>query len=401
MTVNWTGSTGVYDVYRNEIGCNAGFTKIGNDLAGAPLLDSDVANGITYYYQVVAQPAGNEACGSAPSTCMAVTPEAPPCLPLGVPTNVAASGGASQITLSWDAVAGATFYNVLRSSAASGPYTRIAQPAGTGYVDAGPACGETYYYVVQAASSSTCHSANSAEVSAATDACPPCATQSLYNNNFDSTAGLAGWTTGSFVGGSVTDWRGVQACTAHSGSDVFRFGGTTCTGNYVSNDFNYAQPNGAAGIAVPAGSRTNRLTFWHRRDFENGFDGGTLTVSLDGTSYVPVPATAILSGSYNGTIAGDCAPAGAAGRSAYTGTAASFSQTVVDLDAACNLAGGLTEGCGGQSVRIGFTAISDCSVTGDGWFLDDVDVASCVPLPALLSDGFESGTLGAWAGHSP
>src|SRR6185503_5650918 len=101
--------------------CDAGFTKIGNDLAGSPLLDTNVANGITYYYQMVAQPAGNESCASPPSTCMAATPTAPPCLPLGVPTNVAASGGASQISLSWDAVAGATFYNVLRSSSAGGP----------------------------------------------------------------------------------------------------------------------------------------------------------------------------------------------------------------------------------------------------------------------------------------
>jgi len=289
---------------------------------------------------------------------------------------------------------------VLRSNAPGGPYTRIAQPTGTSYVDTAPACGETRYYVVQAASSSTCHSANSAEASASTNACPPCTTQSLYNNNFDSASGLAGWSVGSFVGGSVTDWRGVQTCTAHSGANVFRFGGTTCTGNYANNDYNYAQPNGAAGIAVPAGASTNRLTFWHRRDFETGFDGGTLSLSLDGTTYVPVPAAAILSGSYNGGVAPDCAPAGAAGRSIYSGTASSFSQTVVDLDAACTLAGA-TEGCGGQSVRIAFTAISDCGTTGDGWFLDDVDVASCVPLPSLLSDGFESGTLSAWAGSSP
>jgi hypothetical protein len=30
-------------------------------------------------------------------------------------------------------------------------------------------------------------------------------------------------------------------------------------------------------------------------------------------------------------------------------------------------------------VRIGFTSITDCSVTGDGWFLDDVSVTACVP----------------------
>ena len=66
-----------------------------------------------------------------------------------------------------------------------------------------------------------------------------------------------------------------------------------------------------------------------------------------------------------------------------------------------NAGPGAVGGCSGQAVRIAFTAISDCGTTGDGWFLDDIDVASCVPLPALLSDGFESGTLSAWAGSSP
>jgi hypothetical protein len=404
VTVQWSGSTGVYDVYRNEIGCDAGFTKIGNDLAAPPLVDPDVANGVSYYYQVVAQPAGNESCASAPSACMAATPTAPPCTPPDVPTNVAATGGDSQISLSWDAVAGAIAYNVLWSSSAGGPYTLRAQPTGNSYVDVAPRCGETYYYVVQAVGSPSCRSGSSAEVSASTDACPPCSTQTLYSNDFDSTSGLAGWSVGTFLpGGSVIDWRGVQTCTAHSGGNVFRFGGTTCTGNYGSNRFTYAQPNGAAGIAVPAGALTNRLSFWQRREFETGFDGGTLRVSIDGLTYVPVPDSAILAGAYNGAIADDCAPAAAGGLNAFTGTAAIFSETVVDLDAACDAATGGSEGCGGQAVRIGFTAVTDCNATGDGWFLDDVAVSSCVldGPPPLLWDGFEGGTLGQWGGSSP
>jgi hypothetical protein len=33
----------------------------------------------------------------------------------------------------------------------------------------------------------------------------------------------------------------------------------------------------------------------------------------------------------------------------------------------------------GPAARIGFTSITDCSVTDDGWFLDDVAVTACVP----------------------
>ncbi len=74
--VSWTSSGAgvVYDVYRNESGCNAGFVKVANDSASTSFADSAVANGTTYYYQVVAQPSGNEACGGAPATCQSVTP---------------------------------------------------------------------------------------------------------------------------------------------------------------------------------------------------------------------------------------------------------------------------------------------------------------------------------------
>lgn len=53
-------------------------------------------------------------------------------------------------------------------------------------------------------------------------------------------------------------------------------------------------------------------------------------------------------------------------------------------------------------MRIGFTTISDCSVTGDGWFLDDVTVSSCeVDLALIFNDGFESGTLSVWSAFTP
>jgi hypothetical protein len=72
--LSWTSSGSVYDVYRNETGCNAGFTKIVNDTANTSVTDNAVANGLTYFYQVVAHPSGNEACGGTPSICQSVTP---------------------------------------------------------------------------------------------------------------------------------------------------------------------------------------------------------------------------------------------------------------------------------------------------------------------------------------
>ena len=233
---------------------------------------------------------------------------------------------------------------------------------------------------MRAANSATCETGNSAQASATTSACVGCTTTTLYTNSFDSASGLSDWTKGTFVsGGATTSWRGVQACTAHTGANIFRFGGTSCTTDYASNAFTFAQPKGATGIVVPAGATVSRLSFWHRRSFESGFDGGTLAVSVDGgVNYTFVPAAAILSGTaYNGTISASCAPAGSAGASAFTGVSSSFTNTTVNLDAACNAATGLTTGCAGRTVYIGFTSITDCSVTDDGWFLDDVTVTAC------------------------
>ena len=382
-SASWSNSGAgiVYDVFRNESGCNAGFTKVANDVATTSFADSGVGNGTTYFYQVVAHPSGNEACGGAPTTCTSVTPAAAPCTPPAAPTGVSAIGtGTTTATVSWTASAGATGYNILRSTTSGGPYTQVGTSTTTSFADTGLTCNTTYYYVVQATNAPTCASGNSAQASATTSVCPACTTTTLYTNTFETGTGLSNWTRGSFGGsGTVTPWRGIQTCTAQGGTKIFRYGGTSCTADYTSNNFNFGQPNGAAGISVPAGSTTSRLSFGHRRAFESGFDGATLAVSVDGTNYTFVPASAILTNGYNGTIAASCAPTGTAGASVWTGNATTFTTTTVDLDAACNAASGTTTGCAGRAVRIAFTTISDCSVTGDGWFLDNVTVQACTP----------------------
>lgn len=303
------------------------------------------------------------------------------CTPPAAPAGLAATAvSSSQINLTWGAVSGAVAYDLFRSTTSGGPYTQIASVSTTAYSNTGLAAGTTYYYVVKALV--TCESGFSTQASATTQGGGGgCSTQTLYTNGFESGSGLAGWSTGTFVsGGSTVDWRGIQTCSAQGGSKIFRFGGTSCTANYGSNRFAFAQPGGAAGIAVPSGATTTRLSFGHRRRFESGYDGGTLTISVNGSNYVYVPASAILSGAtYNGTTSTSCPPAGGGGVSVFTGVATSFSTTVVDLDAACNAATGGSTGCAGLSVRIGFTSITDCSATDDGWFLDNVTVTACTP----------------------
>jgi hypothetical protein len=288
--------------------------------------------------------------------------------------------GTGRIDLLWSASAGAVEYHVYRSTASGGPYTQVATVTAptTSYSNTGLTGGVTYYYVVRAFAG--CESGNSNEASA-TAVGGSCTTTTLYTNGFETGSGLAGWTTGTFVaGGSTASWRGIQTCTAQTGTRIFRYGGASCTANYGSTDFTYAQPNGTGGIAVPAGATTTRLNFGHRRRFETNYDGATLTLSLNGSNYFLVPSSAILSGTnYNGMISNSCPPAGAAGISVFTGVQTSFGNTQVDLDAVCNSITGGSGGCAGQSLRIGFTSITDCSVTDDGWFLDNVTVSACVP----------------------
>ncbi len=66
------------------------------------------------------------------------------------PTGLMATSGNAQVPLNWAAAAGATGYNVKRSTANGGPYIIIASPTSNNYTDATVLNGTTYYYVVSA-----------------------------------------------------------------------------------------------------------------------------------------------------------------------------------------------------------------------------------------------------------
>jgi hypothetical protein len=112
VSLSWTASgSAVYDVFRNETGCNAGFTKIASGTSATSLTDTNVANGITYFYQVTAFPAGNEACASAPSACISIDPSqtAP-----AAPAAVTATASGTSVVVTWSASANADAYHLER-----------------------------------------------------------------------------------------------------------------------------------------------------------------------------------------------------------------------------------------------------------------------------------------------
>lgn len=93
--------------------------------------------------------------------------------PAGCTTPAAAAGlsattaSATQINLSWNAVAGVAGYRVFRGTASGGPYTQIGAviAPNTAFADTTAVNGTTYYYVVRSYVA-TCESANSNQASA-------------------------------------------------------------------------------------------------------------------------------------------------------------------------------------------------------------------------------------------
>ncbi len=121
--------------------------------------DTTAANGTKYYYVVSAYNSVGEGPGSSEVN-------ATPALPVpAAPTGLTATAGNAQVALAWMVTAGATSYDVKRSTTSGGPYTALSSPTVTNYTDTTAANGTKYFYVVSAVNSAG-QSGNSSEVNA-------------------------------------------------------------------------------------------------------------------------------------------------------------------------------------------------------------------------------------------
>jgi fibronectin type 3 domain-containing protein len=164
VTLTWTATTDAtgYDVKRATTS-GGPYTQLAQLAAPTSngYTDSSVTNGTTYYYVVsTLTPAGS----SANSAQVSATPGEPSESP-AAPANLTATPGNAVVTLTWTASAGATGYNVKRATTSGGPYTQLAAPTSSGYIDPSVINGVTYYYVVSALTAAG-ESANSTQVSA-------------------------------------------------------------------------------------------------------------------------------------------------------------------------------------------------------------------------------------------
>lgn len=395
---NGTPGSGSYDVYRAPGACASPgtFTRIASAVAGSPYTDTTVSGGSTYAYQVRGLDASGR-CASDPSGCVQATATGACTLPpsfAGVASVTNPAGTNCALNLSWTAAAsscvgGTVTYNVYRATTSAftpGPANRIASGVtGTGYNDTSALSnGTTYYYVVRAVDGvSGLEEGNSVERSAA----PTGPIANLLTETFEGAGGFdnPGWTHAVLAGLSDWVWSTSQWQTpTHSWfSDSEAI---------VASRVLVSPP-----FAPQAGTR---LSFWHTWSFEDGsncYDGGTLEISTDGSTWSVVPDPAFLSGGFNGTVRTGFSNPIAGKRAWCHGTIGPMTLVTVDLSAFA----------GAPSAKVRWREGDDSITQGTGWHVDSVtlsQVSSCgmnVP-SSIFSDGFEGGALpGPWSGVTP
>ncbi|WP_426448057.1 pectinesterase family protein [Paenibacillus sp. S-38] len=141
--LTWQPSEGAsyYTVKRAENAAGP-FTVVAAKVTGTTFRDGGLINGTPYYYTVSASSVGGEGADAPAVTVL-------PAAALGTPA-VTGTAGADSVTLSWNAVEGASSYEVKRAAAPEGPYTALTDTAGLSYREEGLPQGVPYYYTVTA-----------------------------------------------------------------------------------------------------------------------------------------------------------------------------------------------------------------------------------------------------------
>ena len=145
MTVTWPAATGA-DSYDILYGTNpASLTQTATGVTSPHTL-SGLTGAVTYYVRVRA----NNAIGSGTSILSTNQLSAIPVPLLSAPTGFTATATPGQVVLNWNAVSGASNYEVLRGTS-TGSYTSLASGINaTTYTDTTVSNGTSYYYVVRA-----------------------------------------------------------------------------------------------------------------------------------------------------------------------------------------------------------------------------------------------------------
>jgi fibronectin type 3 domain-containing protein len=255
VNLTWGASSGATAYYVKRS------TSAGNESqivaqAATSYTDSAVTNGTKYFYVVSAY---NSYGASGNSAEVSATPGAPA---PSAPTGLTAAAGNAQIMLSWTASAGATSYNVKRSTTNGSGYQTVSSPTTNSYTNTGLTNGTTYYYVVTAVNT-VGESGNSNQASATPAAAPqpPSAPTGLTATGGNAQVSLA-WSastgaTSYHVKRSTTSGSGytqISAPTATNYTDTTVTNGTTYY--YVVTAVNTAGESGNSNQASATPANT-------------------------------------------------------------------------------------------------------------------------------------------------
>ncbi|TVY00333.1 hypothetical protein FPZ49_33150 [Paenibacillus cremeus] len=148
VSLKWNAVSGAasYTVKRSTVNGSGYQTLTTVQAPGTSYTDASVTVGTPYYYVVSAT---NDIGVGDDSSQASVTPAIVVVVAPAAPTNLSASAGNAQVTITWRSVAGAASYKIKRSTTSGGPYTEITSGVtGTSYKDTTVTNGTDYYYVV-------------------------------------------------------------------------------------------------------------------------------------------------------------------------------------------------------------------------------------------------------------
>lgn len=102
---------------------------------------------------------------------------------MAAPTGVSAKANGTSVSISWNAVTGATKYNVYRNSSSAGSFSLITTVSGTTATDNAPLSGSNYYKVTAANGNIESDYSSTASVSLSTKPATPTGLRAVQSGN--------------------------------------------------------------------------------------------------------------------------------------------------------------------------------------------------------------------------